>query len=31
MEEWLEGNCERGTGLQGMIRRLESAIQGRRR
>ena len=31
MEEWVESNCEKGLGLQVMIRRLETAIQGRKR
>jgi checkpoint serine/threonine-protein kinase len=31
MEMWLEGNCERGVGLQAGIRRLESQIGGRRK
>ncbi|KAI9784261.1 MAG: hypothetical protein M1835_003622 [Candelina submexicana] len=31
MEEWLVGNCERGRGLKGGIRRLEEAIRERRR
>jgi checkpoint serine/threonine-protein kinase len=31
MEGWLEGNSERGVGLQGGLRRLEAQIEGRRR
>jgi checkpoint serine/threonine-protein kinase len=31
MEEWVEGNCEKGVGLQAAIRKLENTIQGRRR
>jgi len=31
MEAWLEVNGERGVGLQGALRRLEGAIEGRRR
>jgi checkpoint serine/threonine-protein kinase len=31
MEAWLEGNSERGVGLQGGLRRLEMQIEGRRR
>lgn len=31
MEEYLEGNCEKGTGLKGMIRRLENSIKERRK
>jgi checkpoint serine/threonine-protein kinase len=29
MEEWLEGNCERGAGLKNVIRRMEGAIRER--
>jgi checkpoint serine/threonine-protein kinase len=31
MEAWLEGNRERGVGLQSGLRRLEMQIEGRRR
>lgn len=31
MEDWLEANCEKGAGLQAIIRRLEHALQSRRR
>ncbi len=31
MEDWLEGNCERGVGLQASIRKLEAVIAARRR
>jgi checkpoint serine/threonine-protein kinase len=31
MEAWIEENCERGTGLKGMISRMESAIREKRR
>ena len=31
MEEWLEGNSEKGTGLQAGIRRLEHELKSRRR
>ncbi|KAF7195099.1 Checkpoint serine/threonine-protein kinase BUB1, partial [Pseudocercospora fuligena] len=31
MEGWLEENCERGTGLKGMISRMESAIREKKR
>ncbi|KAK6436619.1 protein kinase [Oleoguttula sp. CCFEE 5521] len=31
MEEWLEGNCEKGVGLKGMIERMEMGIWERRR
>lgn len=31
MEGWLEGNCDKGVGLQGLLRRMESAVAGRRR
>ncbi|KAF8852519.1 hypothetical protein BDZ45DRAFT_807413 [Acephala macrosclerotiorum] len=31
METWLEGNCERGVGLQAGIRKLEAQLGGRRK
>lgn len=31
MEVWLEGNCERGIGLQGQVRKLEAGIASRKR
>ncbi|OQN99141.1 hypothetical protein B0A48_14990 [Cryoendolithus antarcticus] len=31
MEEWLEGNCEKGIGLKGMVERMEKGIWERRR
>nr|OQO31780.1 hypothetical protein B0A51_00682 [Rachicladosporium sp. CCFEE 5018] len=31
MEEWLEGNCEKGVGLKGMVERMEKGIWERRR
>lgn len=31
MEHWVAENCEKGVGLQSMLRRLEFAIQGRRK
>lgn len=31
METWLEGNCERGVGLQASIRKLEAQLGGRRK
>lgn len=31
MEEWLEGNSERGVGLQGMVRKLEFKLGERRK
>lgn len=31
MEGWLEGNCEKGIGLQGQLRKLEAGILGRKR
>ncbi|OBT85682.1 BUB protein kinase [Pseudogymnoascus sp. 03VT05] len=30
MEGWVGGNCERGVGLQSMLRKLENSIQGRK-
>ncbi|KAI9851196.1 MAG: hypothetical protein M1824_002815, partial [Vezdaea acicularis] len=30
MEEWLEGNCERGVGLKMALRRLEERVKARR-
>lgn len=31
MEEWLEGNCEKGVGLKGMVRRMEERIRERKK
>ena len=31
MEDWLEGNCEKGTGLQAALRKLEYAVSQRRK
>ena len=31
MEVWLEGNCERGVGLQSLLRKLEWAVRERRK
>jgi checkpoint serine/threonine-protein kinase len=31
MEEYLEGNCEKGVGLKGLIRRLEGSMRERRK
>lgn len=31
MEAWLEGNCERGVGLQGTLRRIEGVVNARRK
>jgi checkpoint serine/threonine-protein kinase len=31
MEGWLEGNCERGVGLQASLRKLEASIAAKRR
>jgi checkpoint serine/threonine-protein kinase len=31
MEMWIEGNCERGVGLQASLRRLEAQLSGRRK
>jgi len=31
MEEWLEGNSEKGTGLQATLRRIEGAVNARRK
>jgi checkpoint serine/threonine-protein kinase len=29
MEEWLEGNCERGVGLKALVRKMEEAVKRR--
>ena len=31
MEGWLEGNCEKGIGLKGLVRKMEDAVNHKRR